>query len=90
MHAKKRWLIAGGVLILVLTFLFSDGVRRTISRRRAIHVAEKELAKLTTEAQQTREKINRLETSSDAYERLVRKELGYLKPGEKEARFVNK
>ncbi len=90
MPAKKKWIIAGGVFVLILTFLFSDGVRHTFSRRRAINAAEKELARLNQEAQQTREKINRLETNPDSYEQLVRKELGYLKPGEKEVRFVNK
>lgn len=88
--SKRTWIIVGGALALVLSFLFSDGVRHTLSRRQAIKDAEKELDRLSQEAESTREKINQLESNPKAYEHLVRKELGYMKPGEKEARFLNK
>lgn len=71
-------------------FLLSESVRQTFSRRRAIHAAEAELARLTHEAEQARQNINKIENDPKATERLVRKELGYMRPGEKEARFVNK
>lgn len=77
-------------MALVLSFIFSDSVRNTLVRQKAIRAAEKELAQLNKEADDTRDKISRLETNPSAYEIQVRKELGYLKPGEKEARFIDK
>jgi cell division protein FtsB len=87
LNKKKAWVILGGGLLAVLSFLISDSVRQTISRRRAIRAAEIELSRLTQETDQAHKKINSLETDPKATEQLVRKELGYLKPDEKEARF---
>ncbi len=87
---KKSWILIGCSVALILFFLFSDGVRQTFVRKRAIKQAEAELARLNTETEQTRSKIATLENSTVEYEHLVRKELGYLKPGEKEARFIKK
>jgi len=42
------------------------------------------------EAQKRRAEIDRLQNHPASYENLVRKELGYLRPGEKEARFIKK
>jgi len=86
-ESKKALIIIGGGLAVVLSFLVSDSVRQTISRRRAIRASEIELSRLTQETEEARQKINGLETDPKSTERLVRKELGYLKPGEKEARF---
>ncbi len=87
---KKTWIIIGGCVLVLLSFLLSDSVRHTFTRKRAIRAAEAELARLTQEAEEARQQITNLETNPKATERLVRKELGYLKPGEKEVRFVNK
>ena len=87
MDKKKAWIVAGGGVALVLSFLLSDSVRHTLSRKRAIRAAEQELARLTQEAEQARQEISRLESDPKATERMGRKELGYLRPGEKEVRF---
>jgi cell division protein FtsB len=74
----------------LLSFVLSDSFRQVIIRRRAIHGAETQLRRVEAETAEAREKLARLENDPRAYEKLVRQELGYLRPGEKEARFLNK
>jgi cell division protein FtsB len=85
---KKYWayILAAA---LVVAFLFNENFRNTISRRRAIKTAQKELAALTQETEAVQRQITALETNPHITEHLVRKELGYLRPGEKEIRFLN-
>jgi cell division protein FtsB len=49
---------------------------------------QKEMDKLGLEISDTRRKIEDLEKNPRAYETLVREELNYLRPGEKEVRFI--
>lgn len=74
----------------VLSFLLSDSFRQVVSRRRAIHSTEMQLKEVEAKLLDTRQRLSQLQNDPDAYEALVRRELGYLRPGEKEARFLNK
>ena len=87
---KKKWIAAAVGCVVVLSFVLSDGFRQFISRRRAIHYTRVELRETETAVRATREKLSRLQGDPAAYEQLVRQELGYLRPGEKEVRFLKK
>lgn len=75
---------------MLASFILSGSFRPTLARRQSIRSSQKELEKLSQDAQKLRAEIDRLQAHSGSYEKLVRKELGYLRPGEKEVRFVNK
>lgn len=87
---KKSWLwISAGVIILA-SFLFSDSVWRTFANKRTIRERTRELERLNQEAASLHASIDHLQTRPETYEHLVRKELNYLRAGEKEVRFVKK
>jgi cell division protein FtsB len=88
--AHRRWVIGVLLVAMVGSFFFSESFRNTLSRRRALQKASQELDALMKESVVMRQKIARLEKDNKSYEELVRKELGYLRPGEKEIRFVDK
>jgi cell division protein FtsB len=77
-------------LAVVLSLVLSESFRNTFSRRQAILRDQEELQRLTVEADHLHEKISRLQSDPKSYEHLVRQELGYLRPGEKEVRFLKK
>ncbi len=68
--------------------MLSDSFRQVIGRRRAIRQANAELQSVDAQTVESRERLARLQNNPAAYEELVRQELGYLRPGEKEARFM--
>ena len=87
---KKRWVwITVGVLI-VASFLLSDSVWRTFANQKNIAEKKRELRRLEQDTKILQASIEALQTHPDTYEHLVRKELNYLRPGEKEVRFVKK
>ena len=89
MPLKRRLGIAIGVLAFaVLSFAFSESFRETMARRRALHRAEAELDRLNKDVADARSQVQRVESDPSAREELVRRELGYLRPGEKEVRFL--
>ena len=87
---KRRLIIVGVLLAVLLSFLVSDGFRQVVSRRRAIRETQEELRRTEAEIELARARLRRLQSDSSAYEQLVREELGYLRPGEKEARILKK
>jgi cell division protein FtsB len=58
------------------------------TRNRMISDSQAELTSLSVQLTTLRQKIANLKTSPQIYEHLVRRELGYTRPGEKEIRFV--
>jgi cell division protein FtsB len=85
----RLWIIVIVVTGVVASFLFSSGLRNTISRRHSIRQLKSEIASVSQEIELVREEIRQLKDNPQAYEILIRRELGYLKPGEKEIRFSN-
>jgi cell division protein FtsB len=85
----KRWILIGIGAGVIGSFVFSNNLKLVFSRQRSIEKLEKELNRLSQETVLLQEKINELQTNPSHYETLVRKELGYLRPGEKEVRFIN-
>ncbi|MFN0118250.1 MAG: FtsB family cell division protein [Elusimicrobiota bacterium] len=85
----KKWIIIGGFALLMMIYVFNGNVRKTISNQKAIRQANQELTELNQEVVMTREKLNSLNKNPTYYEYLVRRDLGYLRPGEKEIRFIN-
>jgi cell division protein FtsB len=73
--------------LVLASFAFSDSLHKMITRRRSIARAQAELKEVSQRVVSAREDISSLHANSQAYEPLVRKELGYLRPGEKEIRF---
>lgn len=87
---KKTWIVIGGVIAVVLSFALSESFRNTIARKHAIRQSQAELDQLNQQIELTRQKTAQLETNPASYETLVRQDLGYLRPGEKEVRFLKK
>lgn len=69
--------------------LFNESFRNTLLRTRAIRSTQKELTKVSSDVEQMKSKIAALENNPQSREDLVRKDLGYLRPGEKEVRFYS-
>ena len=90
MPLRKHWKIAAVALLIVLSFVFSEGFRQTLVRRHAISNASAELEAISSEVTDLKKQITRLESEPDAVEEYVRKDLGYLRPGEKEVRFLGR
>ncbi len=86
---KKTWLWAGLAFLVLMSFAFSESLWTTLSRKATLRKMEKELGSLTNEVADAREKITKLENDPKQYDQLVRKELNYLRPGEKEVRIVD-
>jgi cell division protein FtsB len=87
---KKNWLWITISVVIIASFLLSDSVWRTFANKRAIREKTYELQRLTGEAAALRASIEQLQTHPDAYELLVRRELNYMRPHEKEVRFMKK
>ena len=75
-------------LLILASFVFNDSLRAAFSRRRMISDAQTELNSLSAQLTTLRQKISVLKGHPQSYEQLVRRELGYTRPGEKEIRFV--
>ena len=90
MFLRKHWKIASVVALVLVSLLFSEGFRRTVLRRHAVAATRAELDALNREAALLKKEIARLESDSTVIEEYVRKDLGYLRPGEKEVRFVDR
>ncbi len=73
---------------LVGFLLFNGSFRSTVSRFRAIRTVEKDYAKVSADVEKLKSKITSLENNPGSREDLVRRDLGYIRPGEKEIRFV--
>jgi cell division protein FtsB len=84
----RRWLIGGGIFLVISSFVFSLSFRTTIFRALEIRRAEAELARLSKDIDAAHQRVKTIEQNSSSYETLVRSDLGYLRPGEKEVRFV--
>jgi len=85
---KKYWIYAAAALAVVLSLVLSDSFFQVILHRRTIRIANAEIQSVESLSAEARERLSRLQNDPDAYEQLVRQELGYLRPGEKEARFM--
>ena len=85
---NKKWLLAAAGSLILAALLFNDSFRATLSRRSAVARTVQELELLNRDIETVRAKIDRLRADPAAYEDLVRRDLGYLRPGEKEVRFL--
>ena len=85
---EKKWvylLLAAGALLI---FAFNESFRQTISRRTALRATQKEIDRITRDTANVRADLEGLRSNPQAYEALVRRELGYLRPGETEVRLM--
>jgi cell division protein FtsB len=85
---KKSWIVFAIGLLVLASFAFNESLRATIYRKRKIAEAQAELEKLSRQHADLRQRINNVKSIPESHELLVRRELGYLRPGEKEIRFV--
>ncbi len=89
MQPKTRgWVIVLICTIVFSSFYFNSGLRKTLARRKEIRETHKMLEKVSGDIDRLRKDIKRLKEHPESYEIYVRRELGYLKPGEKEIRFI--
>lgn len=84
----RRWLIGGGIFLVISSFVFSASFRNTILRTLEIRRAKAELVRLDQDIATAQRRVKTIEQNAASYEILVRSDLGYLRPGEKEVRFV--
>ncbi len=87
--SPRVWIIIGLGILVLASFLFSSGFRNTITRRKNIKALKNEMAGVAMEIEKVSFEIKELKSNPKAYEGLIRQELGYLKPGEREIRFVD-
>ncbi len=85
---SRYWLWAAAFLFLISSVVFNQSLRNTIARQQAIRHTKNELKVVSADVETTRGKIKALENNPAAHEALVRQELGYLRPGEKEVRVT--
>ena len=84
---RRTWVWGLLFALAITSLLFNSGFKNTLARKKAIRQAERDLKTLTVEIESMKSRISRLENNPQAYEQLVRRELGYIRPGEKEVRF---
>lgn len=86
---KNKYVLAGlAAAVFFSLLLLNDSFRSTFRRKHAIEQTKEELAQVEAEIAKVKGQLAALDTAPQAHEDLVRKELGYIKPGEKEIRFV--
>lgn len=86
---KNRYFLIIAIVAGIAGFVFfNTSFRSTLSRFRAIHSTQIEYAKVSAEVDQLKSKIASLESNPQGREDFVRRDLGYIRPGEKEIRFV--
>lgn len=74
-----------GVLFLLL--IVNQGFRRLLKTILEIRSKKYQIAQLSQENEYLKKEIYRLKTDEEYRERMVRKELGYIRPGEREYRI---
>jgi|GEM_PF-4496217 len=87
MKQKSKYWLVGVATLLLATFFLNGSFKNTIQRRRAIQKAREESALLNQKISHLQKELTQLQNPSE-YETYVRRDLGYLRPGEKEVRFV--
>jgi cell division protein FtsB len=87
MSARWRWILAGCVLFLVLA-LTSKSARSYREKRKVLQELEEKFAQIQTTNKNLAGEIAKLKTDPWAVERIARRELGLIQPGETEYRFI--
>src|SRR5688572_18130817 len=85
----KYWFIGAVFVTILLSLFFNDHFNQTRKHKKALSRGEQELARLAAEVNAMEKKVAELQSNPHTYESLVRKELGYLRPGEREVRFID-
>jgi cell division protein FtsB len=86
----KRWAWWIGVLLAILFLVGNQGFRQLLNRLREKRRVEQSLANLHLENQQLSHELSLLQQDPTYTEYLIRKDLGYVKKGEVEYRFLKK
>ena len=83
----RRWLYAAAAGAAALILLGNKGFRTVVKNTLLLRRIDSELAREEEDGKRLQKDISSVKTDDRALERVVRKELGYLKPGEVEYRF---
>ena len=83
---RRQWLAVLGIATAAV-FLGNQGFRRLVSRWVELRRVRRELTVLKEEEAVLRAKLELARKGDRSLERVVRQDLGYLKPGEVEYRF---
>ncbi|MFH2203663.1 MAG: septum formation initiator family protein [Elusimicrobiota bacterium] len=83
----RRWLYAAAAAAAAALLLGNQGFRTVVKNTLLLRRIHRELALEKEDARQLERSIKAVSSDDRALERAVRKELGYLKPGEVEYRF---
>jgi len=91
MKHSRMAIVMGGILLLVILFLaFNQSFHATIARRKAIRKIKSEIETVDHDIKKIKEKTGLIKDNPQVTEEVVRTELGYIKSGEKDIRFINK
>ena len=85
---KLIWWIAGGFIVLVV--FGNQGFRQLIGTVREKHRLENSLTTLRSDHERLSREVNWIQKDPSYSEYLIRKNLGYVKKGEVEYRFLKK
>lgn len=88
---NKRIVSIVVIIVVVLLFVKSRGFRTMVSWKVKQYKYEKQLEEIKAENSRLKDEINLLKNEDNAYvESLIRRNLGYVKEGEIEFRFIGK
>jgi cell division protein FtsB len=85
---RRAGYIVGGVVLALIIF-GSDGFRKLFRRYWELHRLRTEIVQMKKENALLRREVYYLEEDTSYIERIARKELGLISPGEVEYRFKN-
>lgn len=83
----RHWKRAAGLLFVLAVTFGNQGFRSLVRNYRELHSLRKELESLEQEAKSLEARNKLLKNAEGTLERLARRELGFIKPGEIEYRF---
>lgn len=86
----RQWVLVSVLSAALLGLLLNKNFRITLSRLKTIGQYHKDLSQLNQGVEEMKSKLDLLERNPRSYERLVRLQLGYLRPKEKEVRFIKR
>lgn len=84
---KPKYIYGGLALAAAVFLLANEGFRTIVSSHLQLRSLNAEMARLESEEVHLKARIDAVQTNDAALERVVRKELGYRRPGEIEYRF---
>ena len=85
---RKTLILALAALLLLVSLFFSDSLKNTIHRRQTLKRTIKESEDIQRKTDDVKQQLADIREHPESHEDLVRRDLGYIRRGEKEIRFI--